>query len=228
MSISSSKPEMHSDIQEFGPPPTRQQKTGAARIVESVGLGLTVLALLSSITIVGTAGDALGVYNKTTLGPEFPLSLWPREFDLRPTIALVTCGTIIMLSSIALLITSKVPAVRSFPSPYPTQLTPPDQKHPPHLNLNLLPRPNHLLHRRHRGNILLLRRQRVEDQLLPADLVVPVVGSRDGCHAALEYVVQGEQDGVVLDGYDDPVTSCRVGRCGLDGCRVWEEEGGDG
>lgn len=106
------KPELRFDTNEYEPPTAaRQQKTGPARLVESVGLGLTVLALLSSIVIVGTAGDTLGVYNKTTLGPEFPLSLWPSEFDLRPTVALVTGGTIIMLSSIAFLVATKVPAV---------------------------------------------------------------------------------------------------------------------
>ncbi|PVH82278.1 hypothetical protein DL98DRAFT_514044 [Cadophora sp. DSE1049] len=112
MSVTSSKPEMQSEFQEFDTPVARPQKSGVSRIVESVGLGLTVLALLSSITIVGTAGDTLGVYNKTTLGSEFPLALWPREFDLRPTVALVTCGTIIMLSSVAFLIATKVPAIK--------------------------------------------------------------------------------------------------------------------
>jgi len=112
MSVTSSKPEMQSEFQEFDTSIARPQKSGASRMIESVGLGLTVLALLSSITIVGTAGDTLGVYNKTTLGSEFPLALWPREFDLRPTIVLVTCGAIVMLSSIALLIATKVPAIR--------------------------------------------------------------------------------------------------------------------
>ena len=68
MSLTSSKPEMQSEFQEFDTPVARPQKSGVSRTVESVGLGLTVLALLSSITIVGTAGDTLGVYNKTTLG----------------------------------------------------------------------------------------------------------------------------------------------------------------
>ncbi|KAL2074974.1 hypothetical protein VTL71DRAFT_8754 [Oculimacula yallundae] len=113
MSVTSSKPEMQSTFQDFDAPVARPQKSGASRIVESVGLGLTVLALLSSITIVGTAGDTLGVYNKTTLGPEFPLALWPHEFDLRPTVALVACGSIIMLSSIAFLVASKVPAIKN-------------------------------------------------------------------------------------------------------------------
>ncbi|CZT50448.1 uncharacterized protein RSE6_11431 [Rhynchosporium secalis] len=112
MSVTSSKPEMQSDFQEFDVPVARPQKSGAFRAVESVGLGLTVLALLLSVTIVGTAGDTLGVYNKTTLGSGFPIALWPRDFDLRPTVALVTCGTIIMLSSITFLIATKVPAIK--------------------------------------------------------------------------------------------------------------------
>ncbi|KAK2630070.1 hypothetical protein QTJ16_000890 [Diplocarpon rosae] len=109
------KPSLRSTFDELEPPPmaSRQQRTGAARLVESVGLGLMVLALASSIAIVATAGDTLGVYNKTTLGPEFPLALWPRDFDLRPTVALVTCGTIMTLCSVAFLLATKVPVIKN-------------------------------------------------------------------------------------------------------------------
>ncbi|KAI9050207.1 hypothetical protein LZ554_006348 [Drepanopeziza brunnea f. sp. 'monogermtubi'] len=105
------KPELHFDTSEYESPTfERQHKADSARLV---GLGLTVLALLSSIVVVGTAGDTLGVYNKTTLGSEFHLSLWPTDFDLRPTVALVTCGIIIMLSSIAFLVATQIPAIKN-------------------------------------------------------------------------------------------------------------------
>ncbi|PBP25237.1 hypothetical protein BUE80_DR003710 [Diplocarpon rosae] len=117
------KPSLRSTCDELEPPPmaSRQQRTGAARLVESVGLGLTVLVLASSIVIVATAGDTLAVYNQTTLGPEFPLALWPRDFDLRPTVALVTCGAIMTLCSVACLLATQVPVVFS-PSPSPSPL----------------------------------------------------------------------------------------------------------
>ncbi|CAL3964550.1 hypothetical protein PZA11_002453 [Diplocarpon coronariae] len=110
------KPALRSTCTEIEPARAagRQQPgTGAARLVESAGLGLTVLALASAVVIVGTAGDSLGVYHQTTLGPEFPLALWPRDFDLRPTVALVTGGTITLLSSAASLLAAKVPAIAS-------------------------------------------------------------------------------------------------------------------
>ncbi|OWO98731.1 hypothetical protein B2J93_8483 [Marssonina coronariae] len=109
------KPALRSTCTEIEPARTagRQQPgTGAARLVESAGLGLTVLALASAVVIVGTAGDSLGVYHQTTLGPEFPLALWPRDFDLRPTVALVTGGTITLLSSAASLLAAKIASIR--------------------------------------------------------------------------------------------------------------------
>jgi len=99
---------------EFETRNAKVQKNGAARLLESVRLGLTLLALLAGITIVGTAADTLMVYNTTSLTGEFTLSIWPSstEFDLRPTIALVTCGSIILLSSAVSIALSKFPSVR--------------------------------------------------------------------------------------------------------------------
>lgn len=89
----------------------RQKSTKTIRMVESARLGLTVLALLSAIVIVGTSAETLGVYNRTHLGQDYFLALWPTNFDIRPTIALITCGAIIVLASAISLATSKVPAV---------------------------------------------------------------------------------------------------------------------
>ena len=105
------KPTFGAETSEFETP--RQQKTAkTARMVESVRLGLTVLALLAAITIVGTAGDALSVYNTTHLSSEYLLPLWPTSsFDMRPTVALVTCGSIIIVTSALSLAVTKIPAV---------------------------------------------------------------------------------------------------------------------
>jgi len=84
-----------------------------SRTVESVSFAATLLALLAGLTILGTSADTLGVYNKTHLGAEYFISLWPAEFDVRPTIALVVCSVIIFVTSAISLIVMKVPAVRN-------------------------------------------------------------------------------------------------------------------
>jgi hypothetical protein len=110
------KPAFGADAQEFETPGVEQQKTTKmARVVESARLGLTVLALLAAITIVVTAADALAVYNTTHLSHEYLLPLWPLEFNMQPSVALVTCGSIIIVASATSLVVSKVPAVSTPP-----------------------------------------------------------------------------------------------------------------
>ncbi|KAK8066082.1 hypothetical protein PG997_012829 [Apiospora hydei] len=81
------------------------------RLVDSVRVGLTALALLCGITILGTSGDALMVYNTTNVPPNFQLSLWPRQFDLRPSVALVVGSAIVVLTNIVSLVFSKIKMV---------------------------------------------------------------------------------------------------------------------
>ena len=88
-----------------------RKPSGVSRVAESVRLGLTVLALLAGVTMLGTAATTLQVYNTTSLTTNFRLSPWPREFDLRPTIALITCGAIIFVASTITLIAGKTQAV---------------------------------------------------------------------------------------------------------------------
>ncbi|KAK8058952.1 hypothetical protein PG994_009400 [Apiospora phragmitis] len=78
------------------------------RLVDSARVGLTALALLCGITILGTSGDALMVYNTTNVAPGFQLPLWPRQFDLRPSVALVVGSAIVVLTNIVSLVFSKV------------------------------------------------------------------------------------------------------------------------
>lgn len=109
--MATSKPEITPDYQEFEAPNAGRKNHRVARTVESIHLALTTLALLAGISIVGVAGDTLSVYNTTHLGKEYLLPLWPNEFDIRPTIALVTCGSIILVSSAIALLVSKLPLV---------------------------------------------------------------------------------------------------------------------
>jgi hypothetical protein len=107
------KPESTSSFPEFEIREIEQQKNNKIiRLVESGRLALTVLSLLSALVIVGTSAETLGVYRRTHLGDDFFLALWPTDFDIRPTIALISCGAIIVLISAISLAATKVPAVR--------------------------------------------------------------------------------------------------------------------
>ncbi len=85
-----------------------QSKVRTLRLVDSARLGLTVLALLMGITILGVSGNALNEYNDTHLSGGFLLSLWPDQFDLRPTVALVAGASIVTVTNIASLLFGKV------------------------------------------------------------------------------------------------------------------------
>jgi len=108
---------VHEDISEFQEFDTRgAQSQGSVRlnrIVESARLALTVLALLAGITILSTAANTLSVYNTTHLSEDFLLPLWPNDFDLRPTTALVICGAIISVASIVALAVTRIPSIRN-------------------------------------------------------------------------------------------------------------------
>ncbi|KAF3064859.1 hypothetical protein GL218_01703 [Daldinia childiae] len=83
------------------------------RLVDSARIGLTGLALLCGLTILGTAADTLAVYNATHLSSDYHLPLWPDQFDLRPTVALVVGSTIVAISNIISLLCSKVRVLRN-------------------------------------------------------------------------------------------------------------------
>lgn len=88
-----------------------QSRLKVLRLVDSVRIGLTGLSLLCAITILGTSADSLAVYNTTHLPSDFNLPLWPDNFDLRPTIALVVGSVIVLLTSIVSLLFGKVQTV---------------------------------------------------------------------------------------------------------------------
>lgn len=90
-----------------------QSKLKTIRLIDGVRVGITVLALLFGITILGVSADALSVYKSTSVPSSYLLPLWPEEFDLRPTIALVIGATFVMVCNIASLASSKVPTLRN-------------------------------------------------------------------------------------------------------------------
>lgn len=86
-------------------------KIRACRYVEGGRVALTALALIAGITVLGLSADALKVYNETHVPPEYLLPLWPADFDLRPTVALVAGGSIVVAANVVSLLASKVQMV---------------------------------------------------------------------------------------------------------------------
>ncbi|KFA63475.1 hypothetical protein S40285_00359 [Stachybotrys chlorohalonatus IBT 40285] len=81
-------------------------------ILDKARVASTALALASSITVLGLTADALAVYNRTHVAPDFFLPLWPRGFDIRPTTALVATSTILLVVNLASLAVSKTSSLR--------------------------------------------------------------------------------------------------------------------
>ncbi|KAK1701915.1 hypothetical protein BDP67DRAFT_423197 [Colletotrichum lupini] len=89
------------------PPRARLLKT-----VDTARVSLTAVALLMSITILGTSADALAVYDATHVPAGFMLPLWPDAFDLRPTVALVVGSSIFIIVNLVSLLFSRVQSLR--------------------------------------------------------------------------------------------------------------------
>ncbi|KAI2631020.1 hypothetical protein GGR54DRAFT_181889 [Hypoxylon sp. NC1633] len=90
-----------------------QRHVKKIRLVDGIRIGITGLALLCGLTILGTSANTLAVYNATHLSSDFHLPLWPDKFDVRPTIALVVGSSIVVVANIVSLIFSKVPMLRN-------------------------------------------------------------------------------------------------------------------
>ena len=89
--------------------------------LENISIGLTVFALIASICITATSGNSLASYHASTSGADFGLPLWPQDFTIRPTVALVACGAVSMFFSFVSLYATAVcnyhSKVRLPPSP---------------------------------------------------------------------------------------------------------------
>ncbi|KAH8890904.1 hypothetical protein GQ53DRAFT_747140 [Thozetella sp. PMI_491] len=91
-----------------------QSKVSSLRMVEGVRVGLTALALLMGLTILGVSGNSINAYNNTRVSSDFlSLALWPNDFNLQPTVALVVGSTIVLLTNIISLVFSKVRVLRN-------------------------------------------------------------------------------------------------------------------
>ncbi|KAM0472647.1 hypothetical protein ACHAPX_008608 [Trichoderma viride] len=95
-----------------------QSKHRLLDIVHNSRIALTVLALAAGITILGVSANGLLVYHETSLPADFYLSLWPAQFDLRPTAALIAGGVIVTVANVVSLFFSKIQALRNLTGPH--------------------------------------------------------------------------------------------------------------
>ncbi|KAG6007456.1 hypothetical protein E4U54_008838 [Claviceps lovelessii] len=83
-----------------------------ANAVHSIRVTGTILALLAGIVTLSLSADTLAVYNTTHLPPDYLLPLWPENFDLRPTHALVAGGGIVTAMNALSLFASNTQSIR--------------------------------------------------------------------------------------------------------------------
>jgi len=83
------------------------------RLMDSARLALTVLGLAAGLTILGVSADAIAVYHATYVPEGWFLQLWPSNLDMRPTVALVVGGALVVVASLVSLIAGKIPTVRN-------------------------------------------------------------------------------------------------------------------
>ncbi|KAI1495762.1 hypothetical protein F5X99DRAFT_414793 [Biscogniauxia marginata] len=90
----------------------RLEQLRKIHLIDNIRVGLTGFALLCGFTVLGTSSDTLAVYNATNLSGDFHLPLWPDQFDLRPTIALVVGSAVVVFANALSLLFSKVKMLR--------------------------------------------------------------------------------------------------------------------
>ncbi|KAK3692375.1 hypothetical protein B0T22DRAFT_435661 [Podospora appendiculata] len=88
-------------------------KVRTIRMVDTARIAATALALLMGLTVLGVSSNTLSVYDYTHLTSDFFLPLWPEEFNIRPTVALVAGSVFVIVSNIAALCFSKVQVLRN-------------------------------------------------------------------------------------------------------------------
>ncbi|QPH16649.1 hypothetical protein C2857_001338 [Epichloe festucae Fl1] len=86
-----------------------------ANALHSIRVAMTTLALIAGVVILGLSADTLAVYNATHLPAEYLLPLWPENFDLGPTKALVAGSAIVTVMNAVSLLASKTRSIRGRP-----------------------------------------------------------------------------------------------------------------
>ncbi|KAL4880920.1 hypothetical protein BJY04DRAFT_190375 [Aspergillus karnatakaensis] len=83
------------------------------RLLHWVRLGLSFLALAISVSIIACEAVPYQHYRDTSSYENFGLYLWPLNFDLRPTIAILACGCVIAFLSLIFIVVALLPSPHS-------------------------------------------------------------------------------------------------------------------
>lgn len=83
-----------------------------AKIFHWVRVSISSIIFVIAMAVIGCEVRSLRFYQQTNPFKNWDLVLWPEKLDLRPTTALIACGSIIALLTLAYLIFSFLPSVR--------------------------------------------------------------------------------------------------------------------
>ncbi|GAB0133711.1 hypothetical protein EsDP_00002109 [Epichloe bromicola] len=86
-----------------------------ANALHRIRVAMTTLSLIAGVVILGLSADTLAVYNATHLPAEYLLPLWPENFDLGPTKALVAGSAVVTATNAVSLLASKTRSIRGRP-----------------------------------------------------------------------------------------------------------------
>jgi hypothetical protein len=100
----STEPKTQIQTSDFEVDSPRMESYNKLRMLDAVDgarTALTALALCAGVTVLALSADALSVYQATHAPAGSLLPLWPDEFDMRPTVAFVACGAIVVCANLA-------------------------------------------------------------------------------------------------------------------------------
>ena len=87
------------------------------RVIHFARLGLSFLIFGVAIAVVACEAPPLRHYKNTSQWASAGLALWPLNFDLRPTIAAISCGCIITILNLVYIAVALLPSVSLTPIP---------------------------------------------------------------------------------------------------------------
>ncbi|EAW07185.1 uncharacterized protein ACLA_018890 [Aspergillus clavatus NRRL 1] len=78
-----------------------------------IQLGVSIICLSCALAAVGCEAVPYQHYRSTSAFEEAGLALWPLNFDLQPTIAILSCGCVIALQNLVYIIAALLPSPHS-------------------------------------------------------------------------------------------------------------------
>lgn len=84
------------------------------RILHWSQLVLALIIFSVAVSVIGCEAAPLRHYMATSAYKHVWLSLWPLNFDLRPTVGLLSCGCIIVFQSMIYVVAALLPSVSCF------------------------------------------------------------------------------------------------------------------